>query len=128
MNHAPAHLHGRRRGPLRLIVAVAGAAALAVAGTSLAGSANADADRTVTSNSTGTHNGYFYSFWKDSGNVSMTMGAGGKYSTQWNNVNNFVAGKGWKPGARRSVTYSGSFNVNGNGYLSLYGWTTNPLV
>ncbi|KAF2277916.1 xylanase [Westerdykella ornata] len=79
---------------------------------------------------TGTHNGFFYSFWSDNqGQVTYNNEAGGKYSVSWNNVGNFVAGKGWNPGGPKVVNYTGTWNAaNVNSYVSLYGWTRNPLV
>ena len=87
--------------------------------------------QTVTSNTQSTHNGFFYSFWNDGsqGSASMTLGAAGNYSTTWNNIGNFTAGKGWAVGkADRVVCFSGSFDGGSNGFLALYGWTKNNLI
>jgi endo-1,4-beta-xylanase len=85
---------------------------------------------TRTSPGTGTHNGFFYSFWTDGrGSVNYNNGNAGSYDVTWSNVGNFVAGKGWNPGAARVVTYNGTWNgANVNSYLSVYGWTRNPLI
>jgi endo-1,4-beta-xylanase len=117
-----------RRLTTRLIVGGVCAAVLTLVSVAATGIADAEADRTITSNSTGTHNGFFYSYWKDSGNVTMTLGAAGNYGVQWSGINNTVVGKGWNPGSNHTVNYSGSFNCGGNCYLALYGWTTNPLI
>jgi endo-1,4-beta-xylanase len=128
MNDSPAHPKRRGLDRMKLLVGGACVVVLAAASVTLAGTAHAEADRTITSNSTGTHNGFFFSYWKDSGNVTMTLGAAGQYSVQWSGINNTVVGKGWNPGSSHTVNYSGTFSPNGNGYLALYGWTTNPLI
>ncbi|MFL6117305.1 MAG: glycoside hydrolase family 11 protein [Catenulispora sp.] len=126
MDDASGHPGSRRRGRTRLVARWVGAAAVVI--TSLLGTA-AQADTTITTSQTGTDGGYSYSFWTaGDGAASMTLGGGGNYRTTWSNVGNFVAGKGWSTGGRKSVTYSGSFNPSGNAYLSLYGWTTSPLI
>ncbi|KAI1435958.1 xylanase [Xylaria sp. CBS 124048] len=78
----------------------------------------------------GTNNGYFYSFWTDGvGSVTYNNGPGGSYDVEWSNVNNFVAGKGWNPGSTRVINYNGTWDAaNVNSYLSVYGWTQNPLI
>ncbi|WNG38042.1 glycoside hydrolase family 11 protein [Archangium violaceum] len=94
-----------------------------------AGSAQA---QTVCNNQTGTHNGYFYTMWKDSGSGCLNLGSGGNYSITWSlgSSGNMVVGKGWATGStNRVIGYNaGIFNPGSNGYLTLYGWSTNPLI
>ncbi len=89
------------------------------------------AQQVLSSNSTGNQGGHYYTFWKDSGDATMTLYDGGRYGSQWgNSTNNWVGGKGWNPGGRRVVNYEGYYGVSNsqNSYLALYGWTTNPLI
>jgi endo-1,4-beta-xylanase len=65
-------------------------------------SVNLNRRQTLTSSATGTHNGYYFSFWTDGGpNVRYTNGAAGQYSVSWSGNGNWVGGKGWNPGTSR---------------------------
>jgi len=107
-----------------------GQVSLAVAAVTCATSASAQ--QVLTSNLTGTNNGFYFSFWKDSGSASMTLQNGGRYQSQWtNNTNNWVGGKGWKPGSSsRTISYTGYYGGSNsqNTYVALYGWTRSPLI
>ncbi|TVY26391.1 Endo-1,4-beta-xylanase 11A [Lachnellula hyalina] len=111
-----------------LLVASAAIAGVYAAPHSSAG--NVLAPRDGTPSSTGTNNGFYYSFWTDgAGNVTYSNGAAGTYTVVWSgDAGNFVAGKGWNPGAARTINFSGAYNPTGNSYLSIYGWTTDPLI
>jgi endo-1,4-beta-xylanase len=79
--------------------------------------------------STGTHNGYFYQCYYSGGSASITFsGSGANFTAKWTSVSDSVIGMGWSTGSARTVNYnigslSGSYNN-----ISVYGWTTSPLI
>ena len=66
------------------------AALLAVVMTAslIAPSMTAKAANTIYNNESNTQDGYDYELWKDSGNTSMTLNAGGTFECSWSNINN----------------------------------------
>jgi peptidoglycan/xylan/chitin deacetylase (PgdA/CDA1 family) len=99
-------------------------------------SASLFAAQTITSNQTGSIDGYDYELWKDSGTTSMTLNGGGKFSCSWSNINNALFRIGKKFDSTQtyqqlgniSVDYGCDYQPNGNSYLCVYGWTKSPLV
>lgn len=72
--------------------------------------------RQSTESSTGTHNGYYYSFWTDGASpVTYTNGEGGSYSVEWESGGNFVGGKGWSQGSAKEISYTGTYSPVDNG-------------
>ncbi|GKT54260.1 glycosyl hydrolase [Colletotrichum tofieldiae] len=66
--------------------------------------------------------------YKTGGTVNF-MPSGNGFSLDFNTKNDFVVGVSWKTGSTAPITHSGSFAVtSGLATLSVYGWTTDPLV
>jgi endo-1,4-beta-xylanase len=110
-----------------IVTAITGLVAAAVA---LGSPANAASG--MCSNQTGGSQGGYYQMWTaGQGTACMDLASSGmSYSTSWSGIGDFVAGAGWKPGSTsRAITYSGSLNASGGtALLTLYGWTTSPLI
>jgi peptidoglycan/xylan/chitin deacetylase (PgdA/CDA1 family) len=91
---------------------------------------------TLTANKTGSQDGYDYELWKDYGNTSMTLNAGGTFSCQWSNIGNALFRKGRKFDRTKtyqqigniSFDYGVDYRPNGNSYLCVYGWSVDPMV
>ncbi|KAF3765394.1 family 11 glycoside hydrolase [Cryphonectria parasitica EP155] len=62
------------------------------------------------------------------GSVNFSPASNG-YSVSFSGAGDFVVGKGWSAGTTRTITFNGSTTYNaGTVLVSVYGWSTNPLV
>ena len=127
MNEAPDPPQGRRR---RLTLLIGGACAVIVAAAGVALTTPAHAATQICSNQSGNNGGMYYQMWSaGQGSACITLNSSNSYSSSWSGIGDFVAGVGWNPGSTQSISYNGSLNANGGTNLvSLYGWSTNPLV
>lgn len=91
----------------------------------------ASAQTSVYNNGTGSNNGYYYSLYTSGGSATMTFPEAsqypGNYAITWSGVNDVVGGKGWSTGSSMSLGYNVG-SASGYNCISVYGWTTNPLV
>ena len=87
-----------------------------------------EAQKTLSGNGSGSHCGYTYEYWKDTGTGCLVLKSDG-FSVDWSNINNLLGRKGLRPGSKSNVvTYEANYQPNGNSYLCVYGWTKSPLV
>jgi len=84
----------------------------------------------------GTHDGYNYELWRDSGTVIMVLQNGGNFYCEWGNIGNVLFRKGKKFNSTQThgqigkiqIDFEAQFTPGGNSYLCVYGWTKDPLV
>lgn len=89
-------------------------------------------ERRICDNQTGMHRGHFFTFWKSGGDACMTLAQQGSYTADYRLAarENLVAGKGWRLGSQtRTIGYKvDRFEAGSNSYLTLYGWSVDPLI
>jgi endo-1,4-beta-xylanase len=90
----------------------------------------------------GEENGFRYELWNQysKGKACMTLGKGALFSGQWSDVENYLARRGLDYDKTKKHQEIGAFFTTynclyrpseiktGNSYLSVYGWTIEPLV
>ena len=116
----------RRRGRLRLLIGTVFAMIVAT----VVPTGTASAATSICSNQTGTNSGYYYQMWSNGqGSACINLNSGNSYSANWSGIGDFVAGVGWNPGDSSTKSFTGSLSASGGTSLvSLYGWSTGPLV
>jgi endo-1,4-beta-xylanase len=84
----------------------------------------------ICSNQTGTNGGMYYQMYTaGTGSACITLNSPSSYSTTWSGIGDFVAGVGWNPGTTSAKSFTASMSASGGTSLvSLYGWSTSPLV
>lgn len=89
----------------------------------------------------GTNDGYIYELWNQYGQGvgCMSIGSGALFSGEWSGIENYLARRGLGYDQTKEHQDIGSFyanyqcnyipsSISGNSYLSIYGWTTDPLI
>jgi endo-1,4-beta-xylanase len=121
------YVHLPRR-KLARIISGGAAALLGLAVVLLPGTAQAATQEC--SDNTGTFDGSYFTMYVSGGSACMTLNSGSSYSTTWSGIGDFVGGIGFNPGSTsQSLSFNGSMSDSGGtALMSLYGWSTNPLV
>jgi endo-1,4-beta-xylanase len=90
---------------------------------------------------TGEKDGFRYELWNQNsqGTACMTLGSGALFSGNWSGIENYLARRGLGYNQTQKHQEIGRFysdyncsyspsGSSGNSYLSIYGWTVDPLV
>ena len=98
----------------------------------------AEEEKTITKTEKGKHDGYDYELWNqdDKGEASMTLKDGGAFSCSWSGIYNVLFRKGIKFDKTKthgeigeiSMSYDCDYQPVDSSYLSVYGWTVEPLM